>query len=253
MTAISQYTLDLDCATGVLPEAVELRLLPSHSRLVDTELEASITAEWEAKLGKHPRMFNGAKFRYGCARMVDGGRVCFELALTDYRSMIGTSLSSRLPEIASRGEPRLLANAVGNGAVVETSDRCVMLLLRSPHLLEAPNTYVFPGGHPEPKSVGLEVWREAELEEHARRAAGGEAAAREAAAALERRVRDECFASVRREVVEELGCRDADLCPEGGTPHVRPVGARTRGPVAARTRAGAHGHALVETAALRAP
>ena len=109
MTDISQYTLDLDCAAGVLPEAVELRLLPSHSRLVDTELEASITAEWEAKLGKHPRMFNGAKFRYGCARVADGGRVCFELALTDYRSMIGTSLSSRLPEIASRGEPRLHA------------------------------------------------------------------------------------------------------------------------------------------------
>ena len=99
---------------------------------------------------------------------------------------------------------------------------------------------------------GSEVWREAELEEHARRAAGGEAAARGAAEALERRVRDECFASVRREVVEELGCRDADLCPEGGTPHVRPVGARTRGPVAARTRAGARAHALVETAALRA-
>ena len=125
MTDISQYTLDLDCAAGVLPEAVELRLLPLLSRLVDTELEASITAEWEAKLGKHPRMLNGAKFRYGCARVADGGRVCFELALTDYRSMIGTSLSSRLPEIASRGEPRLLANAVGNGAVVETCTKRV--------------------------------------------------------------------------------------------------------------------------------
>jgi len=28
----------------------------------------------------------------------------------------------------------------------------------------------------------------------------------------------ECFASVRREVVEKLGCRDEDLCTTAGTP-----------------------------------
>ena len=52
-------------------------------------------------------------------------------------------------------DPRLLANALGNGAVVETSDGCVMLLLRSPQMLEAPNTFVFPGGHPAPQLVRL--------------------------------------------------------------------------------------------------
>ena len=54
----------------------------------------------------------------------------------------------------------------------------------------------------EPLSVGLEAWGDAELREHARHAAGGDAAGggdAAVAATVERRVCDECFASVRRE------------------------------------------------------
>ena len=153
-------------------------------------------------------------------------RLTLELGLTDYRAMVGTNLSPRFGELLGR-DPRLLSNALGNGAVVETSDGCVMLLLRSPQMLEAPNTYVFPGGHPEPLSVGLEAWGEAELREHSRQAAGGGAAAgggdAAAAVAVERRVCDECFASVRREVVEELGCRDEETWEEGDIAEVLEV------------------------------
>ena len=101
----------------------------------------------------------------------------------------------------------------------------------------SPWLWQYPPGHnptpQEPLSVGLEAWGDTELREHARHAAGGDAAGGGAAgggdaavaATVERRVCDECFASVRREVVEELGCRDEDLCTAAGTPQ-RPLESR---------------------------
>ena len=156
---LGEYELPIDCHAGLPCDAVELRLLPSHARRIDAEVEASVSAEWEAKLAKHPRLFNGRKFRYGGARVAEGGdgvRLKLELGLTDYRAMVGTNLSPRFGELLGH-DPRLLANALGNGAVVETSDGCVMLLLRSPQMLEAPNTFVFPGGHPAPQLVRLKA------------------------------------------------------------------------------------------------
>ena len=160
---VDEYELPVDCSAGLPCDAVELRLSPTHVRRIDTEVEAGVSAEWETKLAKHSRLFNGRKFRYGCARVVGAGagaRVIMELGLTDYRAMVGTNLSPCFGQLLAR-DPQLLANALGNGTVVETSDGCVMMLLRSPQMIEAPNTYVFPGGHPEPVSVGLEamgVW-----------------------------------------------------------------------------------------------
>ena len=153
MPDLGEYELPVDCSAGLPCDAVELRLSPSHTRRIDAEVEASVSAEWEAKLAEHPRLFNGRKFQYGCARVAtdgDGGaRLQLELGLTDYRAMVGTNLSPRFGQLLGQ-DPRLLANALGNGAVVETSDGCVMLLLRSPQMIEAPSTFVFPGGHPAP-------------------------------------------------------------------------------------------------------
>ena len=96
----------------------------------------------------------------------------------------------------------------------------------------SPWLWQYPPGHnptpQEPLSVGLEAWGDTELREHARHAAGGDAVGggdAAVAATVERRVCDECFASVRREVVEELGCRDEDLCTAAGTPQ-RPLESR---------------------------
>lgn len=41
------------------------------------------------------------------------------------------------------------ASPLGNGAVVETSDKKIIVLKRSDNVGEFPGFYVFPGGHPE--------------------------------------------------------------------------------------------------------
>ena len=104
---LGEYELPIDCHAGLPCDAVELRLLPSHARRIDAEVEASVSAEWEAKLAKHPRLFNGRKFRYGGARVAEGGdgvRVQLELGLTDYRAMVGTNLSPRFGEVSQHGQ-----------------------------------------------------------------------------------------------------------------------------------------------------
>ena len=104
---LDEYELPIDCHAGLPCEAVELRLLPSHARRIDAEVEASVSAEWDAKLAKHPRLFNGRKFRYGGARVAEGGdgvRVQLELGLTDYRAMVGTNLSPRFGEVSQHGQ-----------------------------------------------------------------------------------------------------------------------------------------------------
>ena len=41
------------------------------------------------------------------------------------------------------------ASPLGNGAVVETKDNCILVLKRSENVGEFPGHYVFPGGHSE--------------------------------------------------------------------------------------------------------
>lgn len=208
-SALEAYSIAFDCSRAAVPRAaVDVRLCSSHARRVDSDLETSILAEWAAQLHAHPRMFNGRKFRYGRVAATARGGVRFELGLTDYRSMVGTNSSARWSELERR-DPSLLANPVGNGAIVETSDGCVVLLQRSKTLLEAPGMWVFPGGHAEPKSVGIEGWGTAELAAHEqRRADAGDAVGTD----VEQRIGTELFASIRREVVEEIGIAESELC-----------------------------------------
>lgn len=41
------------------------------------------------------------------------------------------------------------SSPLGNGAIVETSDRKILVLQRSTNVGEFPGSFVFPGGHPE--------------------------------------------------------------------------------------------------------
>lgn len=42
-----------------------------------------------------------------------------------------------------------MSTPLGNGAIVETSDKKILVLRRSNRVGEFPGYFVFPGGHPE--------------------------------------------------------------------------------------------------------
>jgi hypothetical protein len=49
------------------------------------------------------------------------------------------------------------SSPLGNGAIVETSDRKIIVLRRSNNVGEFPGHYVFPGGHPEVLNLECEI------------------------------------------------------------------------------------------------
>ncbi|XP_030621321.1 uridine diphosphate glucose pyrophosphatase NUDT22 [Chanos chanos] len=82
-----------------------------------------------------------------------------ELGLTFYKDFIGTNWSKGAEELRCRGRNEfgdsqaLLAQPLGVGAVMATSDGRVVLLRRSQRVAEARGLLDIPGGHPEPKAV----------------------------------------------------------------------------------------------------
>ncbi|XP_020552621.1 nudix hydrolase 9 isoform X4 [Sesamum indicum] len=82
------------------------------------------------------------------------------------------------------------SNPLGNGAIVETSDQEIVVLQRSTNVGEFPRHFVFPGGHPEPQEVGITSHHTSGELTHQM---------------VNRKVSQEMFDSIIREVVEEIG------------------------------------------------
>lgn len=172
----------------------------------DAAKEAVIEDTWAAAVAARPATYNATKFRLAGVlvpppvRGSGGGdgavtaavpAVKLQLGLTDYRTYVGTHLGGGDSPMAFWGHPRHLALALGNAAVVVTSDGRVPLLRRSAAVAEGRGRYVVPGGHPEPSAMaGAQADRGGALP-------ADPAAAAEAAAA-------ELTASMAREIVEEL-------------------------------------------------
>lgn len=80
-----------------------------------------------------------------------------QLGLTCYKDFLGTNWSHEAVNLQQRGllevgDPQaMLAQPLGVGAVLLTSDGQVVMLRRSQRVAEAAGLLDIPGGHPEPK------------------------------------------------------------------------------------------------------
>ncbi|KAK2974062.1 hypothetical protein RJ640_015394 [Escallonia rubra] len=174
----------------------------------------------------------GGHVFHGVVDPNQGSHVCLHLGLTDYRSkmytaidvdspfyvlhggnfslsflllrtFVGTNLSPLWDKFLAQSQDdcqqcQHTSSPLGNAAVVETSDKRILVLQRSNMVGEFPDHFVFPGGHPEPEEVGtLSHQYDKDLTN---------------SQLINRKVSQEMFDSIVREVVEEIGVPASSLC-----------------------------------------
>lgn len=179
-------------------EAVVVECANDYARLnhADEALERQVESCWREAKAKRSKLYNGAKFRYEDVMLSKEGYTHFKLGLTDYRELVGTSISPKWRDFlvnadSSRPIDVHLSNAIGNGVVVWSRDNRAICLRRSFAVGEGEGMWHFAGGHPEPENVdfapkvGDTTWRASTVENES--------------------IRAELFNSVKREIKEELG------------------------------------------------
>ncbi|KAJ7947723.1 Nudix hydrolase 9 [Quillaja saponaria] len=206
----SSFQLLLSCPSGLSPSQVSVVFNDAYDRIPhpDSCLEKKISEIWEQRVQKNKSLYNGNKFRYGGNVLHSGSgsghepHVCLQLGLTDYRTFIGTNLNPLWERFLVQSEDDSIhcqhtSNPLGNGAIVETIDRKILVLQRSNNVGEFPGHFVFPGGHPEPQEVGIAS------HEYVKNLTESEL--------VNKKVSQEMFDSIIREVVEEIGVPASSL------------------------------------------
>ncbi|XP_073104334.1 nudix hydrolase 9-like isoform X5 [Elaeis guineensis] len=164
----------------------------------DANLEDSINEIWNRRLEENPSLYNGKKFRVVCWTCSAscgwlGPRV---ICMPSLRTFVGTNLNPLWEKFLIPSEDDSVrcqhtSSPLGNGAIVETSDNRILVLQRSYNVGEFPGYFVFPGGHSEPEELGIsDHQNDKGLTQ---------------AADLNRKVSQEMFDGIIREVVEEIG------------------------------------------------
>ncbi|KAH7439580.1 hypothetical protein KP509_04G067700 [Ceratopteris richardii] len=185
---------------GLSASQVHVDFGSSHDRQPhpDRNLEGKIDEIWIDRLQRNPYLFNASKFRYGGYNYLPseeggGDDVCLCLGLTDYKTFVGTNLSPHWENFLNPLKDDIeryihMSNPLGNGAIVETEDNCILVLKRSRNVGEFPGHFVFPGGHSEPQEIGIlsHDLYEDNIE-------------------LNRKIADEMYTGIIREIVEETG------------------------------------------------
>ncbi|XP_078004766.1 uridine diphosphate glucose pyrophosphatase NUDT22 isoform X2 [Phascolarctos cinereus] len=152
---------------GLVEEQVRAELSPAYDRRPLPGGEDSIVAAWNARREAQPWLFDAPKFRLHSAALgpLDPGGSCLMLrmGLTSYQDFLGTNWASSAGRLRCQGKAdwgdaqAYLADPLGVGAMLATSDGFLVFLRRSLRVAEAPGRIDVPGGHPEPQEIRDEV------------------------------------------------------------------------------------------------
>ena len=124
-----------------------------------------IQNEWNRRKATNPNLFDGSKFRYHSVIKSDESNVAtINLGLTSYGEFLGTNYNQKIANKLKldgmekhNNEQIYMADPVGVGAMVSTTDDYIIAFQRSETVGEFPGYLDVPGGHPEPKEVGLDL------------------------------------------------------------------------------------------------
>ncbi|KAM8968620.1 uridine diphosphate glucose pyrophosphatase NUDT22 [Sarcophilus harrisii] len=159
-----EISLLVQCPLGGLAEErVRAELSPAYDRRPLPGGEDSITDAWDARRRAQPWLFNAPKFRLHSAALGSpdpgGPLLTLRLGLTSYRDFLGTNWASSAGRLRCQGSAdwgdaqAYLADPLGVGAMLGTSDGFLVFLRRSLRVAEAPGLIDVPGGHPEPQAL----------------------------------------------------------------------------------------------------
>lgn len=205
------YDLLLVCPFGLNRSQLSIEFCLLYDRVPhpDSTLEKDIEKIWDGRLSANPLLFNASKFRYGgyqilCDAEDKNGpnRVRLCLGLTDYKTFVGTNLCNDWELFLNKSGEDLdrckhTASPLGNGAIVETVDSCILVLQRSQNVGEFPGHFVFPGGHSEPQEVGISSHMDG--------------CSLDYEVNLNAKITAEMFDGIIREIVEETGVPASNL------------------------------------------
>lgn len=147
------YTVWWETSTPISSSNVSASMSHQHSRHTHSSpiVQQSIAEVWNARKAGNTKLFNGTKFRLGDLTATTTTDLHLRMSVTDYASYLGTNWNKSLqPSILQR---KHMADTLGVGAVVVTSDQYIIFIKRSEHVGEFPNCLDVPGGHPEPSRV----------------------------------------------------------------------------------------------------
>lgn len=143
---------------GIKREAVRTAFSEADGRLDAGELDETVRAGRE-HLSTSSGLHNRPKFRLRSATAMDG-EVRLALGPTNYFDYLATNHDGPLNRALvakgreDHGDPDVyLSNAIGNVAVVTTTDGKVVMLRRSNSVPTFAGYLDLPGGHPEPENV----------------------------------------------------------------------------------------------------
>lgn len=142
---------------GVDLDWVRVVFSKEYDRRTATEdFERNIDTVWHERLQQNPNLYNGNKFRLA-KLLLESDCIKLYLGLTCYRDFVCTNMAKENTNLLNEYGRRhyndhraCFSDALGEEAVVLSSDNQVVFVKRSNKVYEAAGQFALPGGHPEP-------------------------------------------------------------------------------------------------------